>query len=432
MIAPETAAKVLESHVATLNFLMLNSLIPVPEVFDYRSNPIGIPYILMSKAPGFPLSRFAWDACPDGMVLSRKPRPVLKGTNKEKIMSQLGMMSSQLLKLRFDKIGSLFEEDGEYRVGECLSPALIWHQRDSLGDDVQRGPFQHEHEYHESLLSACLHVKELPLEQHAFFAPIPKLGEFESFLRHRSAVSRWNDSVALDSKIDSSKNRLDYCTAGHFLQKMITAANLQPPSSPDKSNNRFYLWHPDISLGNIFVDDDFKIICIIDWAFSSTVPISTLLMTPSFPHPRDDDDTTLVPSFRASLLRQNCQRDFGLDQEFWDCTRRTWLFTKLVTLDGLQDYSYFTELHALVYKPEDEINVSGLFKSVQTEMQELAEILMEDDLLASEIKRKEKKYFSASNSEREAIARKLTVMANLSQGFVADKRLWRWIEKAMA
>ncbi|KAH6713712.1 hypothetical protein BKA61DRAFT_656297 [Leptodontidium sp. MPI-SDFR-AT-0119] len=401
-IAPEIAAKLLESHVATLNFLKLNSPIPVPEVFDYRSNPIGIPYILMSKAPGFPLSRFAWDACPDGMVLSRKPRPVLGRTNKEKIMSQLGTISSQLLKLRFDKIGSLFEEDEEYRVKECLSPALIWHQRDSLGDDVARGPFQHENEYHESLLSAfLLHVKELPLEQHAFFAPIPKLGEFGSFLSHRSA-------------------------------KMIAAATLQPLAPPDESSNRFCLWHPDISLGNIFVDDDFNITCIIDWAFSSTVPISTLLMTPTFPHPRDDVDTTLVPIFRASLLRQICQSDIKLDQEFWDCTRRTWLFTRLVTLDGLQDYSYFTELHALVYKSEDEINVPGLFKGVQTEMQELAETLAEDGLLASEIKRGEEEYFSASNLDREAIARKLTVMANLSQGFVADKRLWRWIEKAMA
>lgn len=85
-----------------------------------------------------------------------------------------------------------------------------------------------------------------------------------------------------------------------------------------------------------------------------------------------------------------------------------------------------------MYKSEDEINVPGLFKGVQTEMQELAETLAEDGLLASEIKREEEEYFSASNLDREAIARKLTVMANLSQGFVADKRLWRWIEKAMA
>ena len=180
-------------------------------------NTIGIPFILMSKAPGFPLSRFAWDACPEGMISYRKPRPCLGRKNKEKIMTQLGTIISQLLNLRFDKIGSLFEEDGEYRIKECLSPALIWHQRDSLRDDVARGPYQHDHDYYKSLLSAfLLHVKELPLEQHAFFAPIPELKELETFLAHRSAVSRWNDFVTLGSKIDSSKNRLDYCIAGHF------------------------------------------------------------------------------------------------------------------------------------------------------------------------------------------------------------------------
>ncbi|KAH9203327.1 hypothetical protein DL95DRAFT_504629 [Leptodontidium sp. 2 PMI_412] len=151
-------------------------------------------------------------------------------------------------------------------------------------------------------------------------------------------------------------------------------------------------------------------------------------MTPSFPHPRDDVDTTLVSIFRASFTRRFCRgRDVKLDPELWDCTRRAWLFTRLVTLDGLQDYFYFTELYALVYKPEDEINMPRLFKGVQKEMQfvELARTLAEDDRLASEIKRDEEDYFRFSGSEREAIPRKLTIMAELSEGFVADKKLWR-------
>jgi hypothetical protein len=79
----------------------------------------------MSKAPGFPLSRFAWDPCPEGMVSSRKPRPYLGRKNKKKIMAQLGAITSQLLNLRFDKIGSLFKKGGEFHVEEYLSPALI-------------------------------------------------------------------------------------------------------------------------------------------------------------------------------------------------------------------------------------------------------------------------------------------------------------------
>ena len=390
----------------------------------------------MSKAPGYALSHFPWNARPEGIVSSRKPLPCLKRANKEKIMKQLGVISSQLLNLRFDKIGSLFEEDGEYRIKKCLSPALVWHERDSLDDDVPRGPFQHTHDYYESQLSAfLLHVKELPLEQHAFFAPIPELREFETLLSYRSAVSRWNDFVTVGSKIDSSKNRLDYCVAGHFLRQMIPLITQQPFAILGDFENGYPLSHPDISTSNIFVDSDFNITCVTDWAFSSTVPISTLLVTPSLPHPRDEVDTTLVPTFRASFTDHFLQgKDIKLNPEFWDSTRRAWLFSRLVTLDSLQDYRYFTELYVSVYKPEDDIDVPRLFKDVQREEEfvELATTLAEDDRSADEIQRDEQEYFQYSRSEREAIARKLTMVAGLSEGFVADKRLWQWIEGAIA
>lgn len=86
-----------------------------------RSNPIGIPFILMSKAPGFPLGNFAWDACPEGMILSRTPPPPLKKSHKEKVMRQLGAITAQLYNLRFDKLGSLSEEGGKYHIAKCLS-----------------------------------------------------------------------------------------------------------------------------------------------------------------------------------------------------------------------------------------------------------------------------------------------------------------------
>jgi hypothetical protein len=79
---------------------------------------------------------------------------------------------------------------------------------------------------------------------------------------------------------------------------MIATIGPQSYATLGNLENGFPLWHPDLSMSNTFVDDDFN---IIDWAFSSTVPISTLLMTPSLPHPRDDIDMILVPTFRASF-----------------------------------------------------------------------------------------------------------------------------------
>ena len=85
------------------------------------SNTIGIPFILMSKAPGLPLGNFAWDACPEGMILSRTPPPPLKKSHKEKVMRQLGAITAQLYTLCFDKLGSLSEEGGKYHIAKCLS-----------------------------------------------------------------------------------------------------------------------------------------------------------------------------------------------------------------------------------------------------------------------------------------------------------------------
>lgn len=358
------------------------------------------------------------------MISSRKPPPPLKKSHKEKVMRQLGAITAQLYNLRFDKLGSLSEEGGKYRVAKCLSPQLIWHERDFL--TIPRGPFQQDHEYYESLLRAfLLHIKELPLRQHAFFAPIPELKQFKDLLSYRAAVGRWNDFVTVGSKIDNSKNRVGYCVAGHFLQEMIPLICAQ-----SSAGSGFPLYHPDLSTSNIFVDRDSNITCIIDWAFASTVPISTLLAAPGLPHPRDGVDPALASIFRDSFTRSLFpESDAELDSSLWDSSRRAWLFTGLVTLDGLQDYRYFTELYASIYQLDE--NIPRLFKGMlkEGEFIELSAILAEDDLPASKTQSDEKSYFRVSGLGDKAIARKLTVAAELSQGFVADERLWQWIDK---
>lgn len=75
-----------------------------------------------------------------------------------------------------------------------------------------------------------LHVQELRLEQHAFFAPIPEIPEireYKIFPDLRAAIHRENDFVDVVSKIDSSSNRLDYSIAGHFMQEMLPSINRQ-------------------------------------------------------------------------------------------------------------------------------------------------------------------------------------------------------------
>lgn len=59
------------------------------------------------------------------------------------------------------------------------------------------------------------------------------------------------------------------------LLKEIPKYIYESPSSPS-----FVLAHPDLRFGNIFVDDDFHILGIIDWQFTGTIPIQMFTPPP--------------------------------------------------------------------------------------------------------------------------------------------------------
>jgi hypothetical protein len=360
------------------------------------------------------------------MKQPRYPLPCIPRDAKEKIMRQLGMITSQILKQPFDKIGSLRERDGEYHIEECLSRALTWSSRDSF-DNIARGPFNNDGEYYESLLSAlCRHAEKLPLEHHIFLAPVPKLKEFPSHSSYRSAVQSWNDFVAVGSKIDSSKNRLDYITAAHLLRNIIPSIST--------NQQKYYLKPPDLSISNIFIDHDFNITCIIDWASCFTVPLSTLLITPSFPHPRDGVDVTMMPIFKDSVIYYSSQMNKEvLDPLPWDLARKSRLFMQLIDLDGLQDYFQFVELYTSVYTDTNETDVRRHFNALREDDVFIgqARTQLKDDPQASEIQKKEKQYFAHRASGAEALARKLTEDACLDRKFVADSRLWKQVGEAL-
>lgn len=86
----------------------------------YRNNPVRIPYILMSKAQGQSLNTM-WE--------NDDLRGRLDSLEMNKVMSQLGQITWDLAQVRFPLIGSLFEQNGSFIVGECLSKGHIQHKR---------------------------------------------------------------------------------------------------------------------------------------------------------------------------------------------------------------------------------------------------------------------------------------------------------------
>ncbi|EEQ31642.1 hypothetical protein McanMca71_004402 [Microsporum canis] len=402
-----TAGAVLVSEVATLRYIKQNSSIPVPDVYHYSSsknNELGPKEIPIKHGSSSRL---------------------LTAEQKQKVMVQLGKLMDQLSHLRFDKIGSLFEEEGCFRVKSCLLPSFLFHNRYEL-QGICRGPFSEESEYYRALLSVYFgHIQHLPLGYHALFAPVPVPKEYDCYASYLAATGRWNDFVTLGSRIENSGNRLDYFVAGQFLEKMIPRLTNDLEECNNHHNGRFALYHPDLSANNIFIDDECNITCIIDWAFASTVPINLLLATPGLPHPRDEWELSLTSAFRSGFTSQSCLGS-------WEKSRMIWLFMRLVNMDSLQDYHLLAELYTLANGPQSTLLLHAFNEQYnQPAVTDMRNILSADDETATDVERHEKDYFSSMGLDRHAVARKVNLAANLSTTFVADKRLWQWIERAL-
>lgn len=249
-------------------------------------------------------------------------------------MRQLGRYARQLFDLLFPAIGSLFEGEEGYYVDECLSPGHVLQDRETR-EDMSRGPFHNEADYYSSLATALhLHAEQLPMGYHILRAPVPVPQEYPSFAKYYAATDRWNDFAALGGMVDSSVNRLQYCVASRLLQDSMISRMVRPVC---QSASGFPLYHHDISLQNLFVDDDLNITCVIDWAFSSTVPPAQLLATPGLPHPRDLVlDLSLESAFRSGFETQN--RKTGsciIESNDWKVGQTVSRFMRLINLDTL-------------------------------------------------------------------------------------------------
>ncbi|KJZ73728.1 hypothetical protein HIM_06846 [Hirsutella minnesotensis 3608] len=428
IVSEESARKMLVSEAATLKFLRACSPVPVPEVFSFNGsydNPIGVPYILMSKAAGRALSDYDWAQISrqtPGYPSLRHLLP-LSDENREKVMRQLGAIMAQLSILHFDSIGSLIQDsDNNYVVGECLSPTLLWQWRDSI-EGLDRGPFRKEVQYLDSLISAFTsHAMELPLTPHVFFAPVPDHSEYPDWTSYRAAVRRWNDFVAIGAKDESAKNRLSYCIAGQFLRDMIPRIST--------ADGHFTLSHPDLHLGNIFVDEEFNITCIIDWGSTTSGPITELLATPGLGKSASPPSEQSIAAFRSGFSQES---QHGLD--YWEKADMMWHFSRLVRLLSTQDYELFRALYKLVQSAgSEEPDIPRLFyeRAEEEDNQQLFTILSADDITELELKQEEDAAFGkADKTDGRAVARKLTLMSELNRGFLANTKTWRWIELAL-
>jgi hypothetical protein len=380
----------------------------------------------MSQAKGTSLASWSWlnDPHPLRKYNNREP---ISHKDQEKVMAELGKISSQLLRLQFDEIGSLFEEDGRFITKHSLNPAFYFQDRYSLSQ-IERGPFPNDEVFYRSLLETfLLHVHDLDMGHHCFRAPVPTEREFDNSETYRRATEQWNDFVTVGSKIDSSENRFDYLAAGKALEDAIPIlATINHPEITDCLGSGFAISHPDLSINNIFVDENYNITCIIDWSFASTVPIPQLLATPGMPHPRDQPSASATASFRASFMNHVGVAG-GASPVLWSYAERIWHFIRWVNMDSLCDFQHYSVLYDLIKDSSVTSPLKHIRNLQQTsDMEQVRIDLVSEDLSPEEIEDEERKYFSvvADGSRRYKTAKKLTDQFQQSDELVVSASVW--------
>ncbi|KAJ5108556.1 hypothetical protein N7456_005231 [Penicillium angulare] len=432
--ALEMDMKLLASEAATLRYLRSQSDIPVPEVFDYcasSNNETGVPFILMSEAPGWPLSK-VWKS-------TSSPQPSLDSIHKAKILSQLGSITWKLSQLRFDKMGSLIEENGTFSVNECLSRGHMLHERYSL--EISRGPFTSEAEFYDSLISALFeHAETLQLSHHCFIAPVPSHDDYPCDTQYKAAVDLWSDFVTIGGKIDTADNRLDFIVVSDALRDIMK--KLLPPTTNPET---FPLCHPDLSVNNIYIDDDYNITCIIDWAFASSVPESMLLTIPGLPQYRDEISPELhapfINGFIAAIPGSPEDEPVHKYRKLIERSGVFWKLSRLLNLDSIDEYNLFATVWQCAYGPERNLSQYFLQQQRSAHYIRLYDEVQQEDQPLSKIEKDEKEYFR-DDEFRKTIAKKLTLVSEwkyrytdnvprrLRQDmFVTSAKLWKWIQR---
>ena len=394
---------------------------------DTSDNDIGIPFIFMSEAPGWPLSN-VWKSV-DGC------KPDLDIHIQAKILSQLGAITWKLSQLRFDKIGSLFEEkDGSFQIEESLSRGHVEHDRYIL-EEIPRGPFTSETNFYDGLISAFSeHAEILQSSHHCFVAPVPSQDYYQSRSRYLEALDLWYDFVTVGGKIDSAINRMDYIIAGDALRAIVQGLKL-----PFTSPGSFPLYHADLSVNNIYVDDDYNITCIIDWVFASSVPESMLLRAPALPQPRDELSPDLhvpfIDGFIAAMP-DSSETSVHRYREILEQGQFFWSLNHLLNLDTIKDYNLFAAIWDSAHGEKD-MGQYFLQQRCSPHYTQLYSEFQQEDRPVVKVEKDERDYFR-DDVLRQTIARKLRVISEWTTQytdsprlrkdmFVADSRLWKWI-----
>ncbi|KAI8951067.1 kinase-like protein [Xylaria longipes] len=271
-------------EVATLNWVRHNTTAPVPKIVafdDSNSNEIGFEWIMMELMSGFPAHR-RW------RTMSMEQKVAITKRIAE-IQAELFCYGKQ--NLAFRNVGTLHTDLSMERaeMAAVVAPGqMIFHEffmDNRLKYHVPRGPFCSSYAWLESQLNINIQEQLAAIEE----------------------AKDDNDREDAEEILTPTRRLLS------LLPKVFTQTD-------DGYAEPTVLWHDDLNLHNILVDEKGGLTAIVDWECVSALPI---WMTADMPRYLKQESRLEEPirdnysneTCEESLASQNCDDPDRLDNE---------------------------------------------------------------------------------------------------------------------
>jgi hypothetical protein len=266
-IAPELVDEKLKTEVATMRFVSDKTTIPIPRLIGYGltgnlRHPAGLPFLIMTHVPGKSLP-FIWKE--------------LDNSAKNLINEQLADIALQLRLHPFDKVGALTLDDRDCWTlsNRPLTTDLASLQRDGI--EIRMAP------YYTSAL--------------AYFT--------DYFNHHRRRFLEQPNSTD-----DVSDAREKYAALSLFESLIPQFVNREYNGGP------FVLCHGDLHQGNLLVDDELRIVAVLDWEWSCVLPIQVACLPPICLSPLKVENLALGEGRNEFIEAADCFLDHLSDREY--------------------------------------------------------------------------------------------------------------------
>jgi aminoglycoside phosphotransferase (APT) family kinase protein len=225
--------KAMTSQLGSLRYVKTHTKIPVPTIYGFdigSDNAAGAPYMFMELAQGMSLRKWL-----EENILTKE-----KATHFYK---QLADIMWEFYRTRFNKIGELrFDKDDNLEIGGFF---------DSRTQSTY-GPFTSAHEF--------LTQRQQKLWEYRVLAERRLIPVVDHGRRHWDELNRDEKDVF---------TAWLYRKAAQYAETEYNAA--YPDASPDQISG-YILFHADMSVNNMLVDDDLNVTAVIDWDWTSSVP----------------------------------------------------------------------------------------------------------------------------------------------------------------